>query len=126
MRYVWMLVLCLAGCNGPGQDFRDAAVTRVELGGAVFDVRVLDRRAEALRVNPQAAPRLAAIAPQAVMAIEQVSGCRVDRLTGDQAMMHATLDCGRGAPSPRYPTPYLECDAFDLEDGAGTLLCYPF
>lgn len=126
MRYVWMLVLCLAGCNGPGPDFRGASATRIGVGGSAFDVRVLYRRAEAVRVNPQVAPRLAAFAPQAVIAIEGASGCRVERLTGDQAMMRATLDCGKGAPAPRVPRPYLECDAFDLEGGAGELLCYPF
>jgi hypothetical protein len=128
MRYALTLLVlvALAGCGGPGPAFRGAPVTRVGFGEHMFDIRVKGRRAEAVRVSPGWAPRLAAVGPQAVFAIEQVSGCRVDRLTGDQAMMRATLDCGAGAPEPLFPRPYLECDAFDLDDAVGELICYPF
>lgn len=126
MRYLAVLILCLSGCGGPSPEFKGVAPTRIKMGGAVFDVRVDGLRAEAVRLNGQYAPRLAGVGPQAVFAIERVSGCRVDRLTGDQAMMQATLDCGAGAPTPRTRPAYLECDAFDLDSDVGELICFPF
>jgi len=124
MRYALTLLVlvALAGCGGPGPAFRDVPVTRVGFGEHVFDIRVKGRRAEAVRVPPGWAPRLAAVGPQAVFAIEQVSGCRVDRLTGDQAMMQATLDCGAGAPEPPIKRPNQECDGIDPEQALAVLI----
>lgn len=121
-----LLIIFLGGCGGASPAFFGVDPVRVHAGGHVFDIRVDGRRAEAVRRNMVWLPRLASVGVPAVGAIEAVSGCRVDRLTGDQAMMRATLDCGSGAPRPRFPTPYLECDAFDLDDETGELLCYPF
>ena len=121
------LTLMLSACNGPGPAFRHVDPVTVRAGDVVFDVRVKGSRAEVVRRGALWAPRPASVAVPAVLVIERVTGCRVDRLTGDQAMMRATLDCGDGAPAPRSPRPYLECDAFDLDDeGGGELLCYPF
>lgn len=103
--------LALAGCNTPSPDFRGAPVTRVAVDGSVFDVRVAGSRAEAIRVNPQWAPRRSSVAPQAIAAMERASSCRVvrDSLAGDQAMMIAALDCGAGAPPPREAAPEIDC-----------------
>ena len=87
------LALALAGCNEPGPGFRGVPATRVTEGGSTFDVRVSGTRAEAVRINMQWAPNLDAVAPQARAAIERVSGCRVRRLGGDQALVVAYLDC---------------------------------
>lgn len=127
MRFlVFACLLLTSACDTASPEFAGVTPVRVTVGGSVFDVRVEGRRAEALRLNAQAAPRLASVGVPAVLAIERVSGCRVDRLTGDQAMMRATLDCGAGAPNPRGRTPYLECDAFELDEEVGELVCYPF
>jgi len=126
MRGFLLLALLLMGCGGPSPEFRKVHVTRVMMGISMFDVLVTGLHAEAVRVNTQYAPRLGQLGLKAVLAIEQVSGCRVDRLSGDAAMVEATLDCGEGAPDARVPVPYLECDAFDLETDMGEMICYPF
>ena len=84
----------LAGCNTPSPAFRGIAPTRITVEGSTFDVRIDGNRAEAIRLNPEYAPRLAAVAPRATVAIETVSGCTVSRLRGDQALILATLKCG--------------------------------
>jgi len=116
----------MAACDMASPEFAGVTPVRVKMGASVFDVRVAGRRAEAVRLNPQAAPRLASVGVPAVLAVERVSGCRVERLTGDQAMMRARLNCGKGAPAPLTRATYLECDAFDLDEEVGELICYPF
>lgn len=66
--------------------------------GSTFDVRVRDRLAEALRVNPEYAPRFGPIRDRARVAMEQVSGCKVTEVRGDQALATGLLDCGDGPP----------------------------
>ena len=119
------LVLCLSGCGTPGPEFRGVPATRMEVGGSTFDIRVKGRRAEAIRQNPEWAMRLSSVAPRAFYAIEAVSGCRVRRLTGDQAQMVAYLDCGQGAPRPPFRLPELECEIDEVEDRQGVAHCAP-
>jgi hypothetical protein len=88
------LLALLAGCAQTGRHFRDAPVTRVAVAGSVFDVRVRGGLAEAVRVNPQYAPRFGPIRARAGFAMAQVSGCRVQTVLGDQAVALGTLDCG--------------------------------
>ena len=92
--FVLILTLALWACNAPAPAFRGIAPTRVVVDGSVFDVRVKGTRAEAIRTNTQYAPRAPAIHDKAAFAIAQVSGCRVTRMTGDQAQAFATLACG--------------------------------
>jgi hypothetical protein len=88
----------------------------------MFDVRVDGTRAEAIRLNTRWAPRHSAIAPFGVAAIEKVSGCRVRKLSGDQALMTASLDCGQPLrPLPRG-TQY-DCDVYTVTDGLAELNC---
>lgn len=116
--------LGLAACNAPGPAFQGIDPHRIAVGGAVFDVRVDGRDAQAIRRNAEWAPRLAAVAPRGILAIEHVSGCRVARIAGDQAVMIAQLDCGTGAPPP--PPPHLfDCALEDFHDGYGELTCVP-
>ena len=127
MRYTFLFALgLLAACDTPSADFRGVPAHRVSMGGSEFTIRIKELRAEAIRTNPQWAPRMAATAPQGVAAIEAVSGCRVDKLTGDQAMMQARLDCGDGPPpAPLFPLD-LECEAYEIDTGYGALDCRPY
>jgi hypothetical protein len=79
----------------------------------MFDVRVQPRLAEAVRVNPQYAPRLGPIADRAKMAMEQVSGCEVTEVRGDAAQVTGLLDCGTGGPPRWVPGRAWECFAVD-------------
>jgi hypothetical protein len=108
MRLVSCLVV-LTGCNMPSPAFRDLPATRVTIEGSVFDVRQRRNRAEAIRVNPQYAPRFGPIKKRAAIAIQQVSGCRVVSISGDQALAFGRLDCGKGTPYRRYVPCELEC-----------------
>ena len=110
MRY--LVLLCLFGltaCNTPGPHFRGLDATRVTFGGSTFDVRVRGDLAEALRVNPQYAPRFGPIAGRAKQAMEQVSGCVVTEVRGDQALSIGVLDCERGAPPVLGPGQSYDC-----------------
>jgi hypothetical protein len=102
----------LTGCNTPSIPFRGIQPVTVTVEGSTFDVRVKDRRAEAIRPNMQYAPRMGPIGDRASRAIEQVSGCKVSRIGGDQAVVTAALDCGKGAP-PRKPI-VLDYDCYPL------------
>ncbi len=111
-----LVFLCLAGCDTPSPGFRGIEPVRVSVDGSVFDVRVNDSKAEAIRLNSEYAPRLSGIAPKAVFAIEQVSGCKVTKLGGDQALIKAKLSCG-GTPKTQHPAPprlHYECEIDDV------------
>ena len=69
----------------------DSATVMVE--GSTFDVRVKGTVAEAIRTNLQYAPGMGQMGGRASVAIEQVSGCKVKRFGGDQAVIFAELDC---------------------------------
>ena len=122
MFVVFVLVLVTA-CSGPGARFQDVPSVRVEVGQSVFDVRMAGPWAQAIRLNPEWAPRPAAVLPRAVPAIERASGCRIARLGGDQAVILAQLDCG-AVPPPRPPPVYI-CAVEDLGKGESDLFCRP-
>jgi len=113
----------VAACNTPGARFHAVPPVRVEVGQSVFEVRRAGPWAQAIRLTPEWAPRPAAVLPRAVLAIERVSGCRVARLGGDQAVVVAQLDCGAGPP-PRPPPIYI-CAVEDLGEGEADLFCRP-
>lgn len=117
MRYVFVFAVLLMGCDTPSPAFKGAEVQRITVGQSTFDIRLRDNRAEAIRVNSEWAPRLAAVEPRARAAIEKVSGCEVKRLRGDQAMMVADLKCGKEAV-PLPPQAPLTCEL----DGAPRVL----
>lgn len=122
MLYTVSALACLGACNTPGMNFRGIDPVRITVQGSVFDVRVAGNRAEAIRVNTQWAPRLDAVAPQGVAAIERVSGCHVRKLNGDAAQMTARLDCGQALdPLPREKT--YDCDVYTVTDGLAELTC---
>ena len=98
MRYfTWVAaLLMLAGCNTPPLGFAGVAATRVTVEQSTFDVRIKDDRANAIRLNREFAPNLAAVAPRAGQAMMQVSGCDIvpGSMTGDASVVTARLTCG--------------------------------
>ncbi len=87
-------VLCpLVACTDPSPHFHGVNATRVHVEGSTFDIRVRGNLAEAIRINPQYAPRLGPLRQQAEQAMAVVSGCAVTGVLGDQALMTGVLDC---------------------------------
>lgn len=127
--------LLLAGCNTPGPGFRGIDPQRVSIGKSTFDVRVdpLGARAQAIRVNPEWAPRRQSVEQRAIAAIEQVSGCRVAHLDGDQVVLVARLACAsaraRKAPRPLPPQPpqslEYDCQMTPYGGGQADMICTP-
>jgi hypothetical protein len=105
----------LAACDTPSPGFRGVEPVRITVGKSTFDIRVDGNRAEAIRLNREWAPRLEAVAPRAVAAIEKVSGCIVTKLDGDQALMFARLKCGKGAAPMVVEPGRIEYDC-DIDD----------
>ena len=106
LRFAWLAalsVLMLTACNTPDRPFRGLTPTRVEVEGSVFDIRVRGEFAEAIRVNPQYAPRFEPVRSRAAVAFAQVSGCRVVGVLGDQSQMTANLDCSDGSKRKLLP-----------------------
>lgn len=101
--------ILMTACNTAGPHFRGLPATRVTVEGSVFDVRVRDELAEAIRVNPQYAPRFGPIKERARIAMAQVSGCEVKEVRGDQALATGLLDCGKGTPKSRVTRQPLDC-----------------
>lgn len=102
LRWLFYFLPVLAACNTPGPHFRDVPATRITVDGSVFDVRVRGDLAEALRLNPQYAPRFGPIQARAGFAMAQVSGCRVVEVRGDQALATGILSC-KGRPARWVP-----------------------
>lgn len=127
MRFTVLIALgLLAACDTPSPAFYGAPAHRISMGGSDFIIRIKGLRAEAIRTNAEWAPRMAAVAPRGVAAIETVSGCKVAKLKGDQAMMVARLDCGGNTPpEPLFPLD-LECEAYEVDTGYGALDCRPY
>ncbi|MFS4581286.1 hypothetical protein [Phaeobacter sp. C3_T13_0] len=88
-----LLALLLAACSSASPHFQRQSVQRIEVGNSIFDVRLRGSLAEAVRVNPQYAPRLGGIRHRAKQAMELASGCSVRNVLGDQALLVGQLDC---------------------------------
>lgn len=94
MRHLILIcLLVLTACNTPSWHFQGQRATRVTVQGSTFDVRVRGNLAEALRLNPEYAPRLGPLRERAARAMEEVSGCRVLQVLGDQTLLTGILDC---------------------------------
>lgn len=96
-------IALLASCANETRHFRGVDPVRLTVDGSSFDIRLRGNLAEAVRVNPQYAPRLGPLRIQAGFAMEQVSGCRVTGLLGDQAVMTGVLDCSTVTQLPVVP-----------------------
>lgn len=95
-----ILVLMLAGCNSPSLYFRGVPAARIAVDGSVFDVRIRGTLAEAIRINPQYAPRFGPIRARAGLAMGLISGCPVTRVLGDQAQATGKLACPKPPQRP--------------------------
>ncbi|WP_415257241.1 hypothetical protein [Sulfitobacter sp.] len=87
------MLLSLSACNTAGPHFRGLTATRIEVDGSVFDVRTRGNLAEAMRINPEYAPRFGPIRDRAAFAMSAVSGCDVTDVLGDQALATGVLAC---------------------------------
>ena len=110
-----MLMALLAACNTAGPHFRGLPATTVTVDGSTFDVRVNGRLAEALRTNPEYAPRFGPIRHRAAKAMELVSGCTVKEVRGDQAQATGLLDCGKGGPRIDRLKPQGEYSCYTID-----------
>lgn len=128
----FLLPLLLAACSSGTPHFRNAPATRVAVNGSVFDVRVRGELAEAVRVNPQYAPRLGPIRDRAALAMAQVSGCPILDVLGDAAVTLGVLGCDREAGERLLLTaisrPNYECTDYGYEGGYGYQVfeCTPY
>ena len=110
-----MLMALLAACNTAGPHFRGLPATTVTVDRSTFDVRVNGRLAEALRTNPEYAPRFGPIRHRAAKAMELVSGCTVKEVRGDQAQATGLLDCGKGGPRIDRLKPQGEYSCYTID-----------
>ncbi len=108
-----LLLFCVA-CTAPSPHFRGVPATRITVAGSVFDVRVREDLAEAVRVNAQYAPRFGPIRARAAFAMERVSGCRVTEMRGDQALALGVLACDGRPASWQRPVPPVSYDCMQV------------
>ncbi len=94
--FMFLLAVLPVACDTASPHFRGQAVQRITVESSVFEVRLRGSLAEAVRVNPQYAPRLGPIRKRAQRAMELASGCPVRDVLGDQAVLVGRLNCGSG------------------------------
>ncbi|MGR3501763.1 hypothetical protein [Pseudaestuariivita sp.] len=125
MRYsAAFLILALAACGAPGPDLQGTEAVRITVGADTFDVRRKGLTMQAMRRNFRMAQPVDEIIGNAERAMEQLSGCNVDWLRGDVAIVYGGLACPNGA-APR-PMPRSDRDllcAPDLAGPDGALRC---
>ncbi|WP_210879868.1 hypothetical protein [Roseovarius autotrophicus] len=124
----WPVLACLflaVACNVPSPAFRGIAPTRISVEQSTFDVRITGRHAQAIRVNAEWAPRMAAVAPRAAAAIAAVSGCDAPRLWGDQAMIEAVLVCTPAARAAKGVARPHVCRAVPTRQRWTEMACQP-
>jgi hypothetical protein len=93
VRLVLISLAWLTACSTAGPHFLNIPATRVSVESSEFDIRVRGDIAEAIRTNPQYAPRIGPLRERAAFAMARVSGCEVVRVLGDQAQMIGELSC---------------------------------
>jgi hypothetical protein len=94
MRRVLLLApFLLAACDSPSLSMAGANSEQVQVGGMTFGVHYRGTEAEVLRLNRDWRPSFAEVSANARIAVQQVTGCRVRDITGDPAILKATLDC---------------------------------
>lgn len=118
-----LFLIGLAGCAAPGPDYAHLPASRVIVEGSEFDIRASGRKAQAIRVNRQYAPRLGPIGARAAWAMQAVTGCDVIKLKGDAAVLIGTLRCVGDRSTPSYitrPSGELDCYGIDSFESAAT------
>ncbi|RBI86208.1 hypothetical protein DRV85_05480 [Rhodosalinus halophilus] len=87
------VALLVAACDTGGRGYQGLPPLRAEALGHSFDIRQRGDEAEAVRRNAAWLPRFGEVARAAEAAIEQATGCDVQRITGDPSVLRADLDC---------------------------------
>ena len=117
-------ILLLLGCDTTTPEFAGVPAHRVKVEKSVFDVRLRGDTAQAIRVNSEWAPRPEAVWPRARIAIEQISGCNIKRMDGDQVVIEARLACD--GPPPTYARPMeFTCDIRAVNEDSADVTCRP-
>lgn len=98
MRRTLVTLVLMAGCASPSLRFTGIPAQRIDAGGMTFSVRLRDDTAEAMRISRAWLPREREVFQNATVAIERASGCTVDRVGGDQAIVRARLTCPAASP----------------------------
>jgi hypothetical protein len=88
-----VVAAALAACDSPSLSMAGANRAQVDVAGMTFGVHYHGSQAEVLRLNRQWRPSWAEVSQNATIAVQQVTGCRVAQITGNPALMKATLDC---------------------------------
>lgn len=95
---IFLIIACaliVLGCTSPSPRFAGAARQEVTVEGSRFIVFRLGDEVEVHRVSPEFLPRQRDVFIRGLTAIEAVTGCpvRPRSLTGDQAILRASIDC---------------------------------
>jgi hypothetical protein len=83
----------LAACDSPSPRFANAPAQSVNVNGYVFSIRILGDSVEAVRTSRRAVPSRDAVFSAARVAIERAANCAVEELSGDQAIVQASIAC---------------------------------
>ncbi|MHA6324649.1 hypothetical protein [Roseivivax sp. CAU 1753] len=98
-----LLLLALTGCNTGGPGFSGIEPVRVSQDGSTFLFRGNGALIEAQRVSVEFAPRFQPVARKAGIAAQIRTGCPVEWIVGDQAMMILALACPGAEKPPKLP-----------------------
>ena len=90
------VALTVAACDSPTPRYLNGSSAEVEIAGSRFVVFRNGVEVEAYRVSREDRPSEQKILLRAGFAMEAVSGCKISpgSMTGDQAIVRATLQCG--------------------------------
>lgn len=101
MRIILLLLLGLmvAACDSPHPKMYGEEVTRITVEHSTFKVRTKGDIGEAIRIGYAPRSEHPRIILRAVVAIEKVSGCKVDQrsVRGDPALVIARIKCPKPA-----------------------------
>lgn len=92
------IAFMLTACDSPSPQFMSAETStyKTTVDGSTFSVHRRENMVEVYRTSFEALPRQAVILARSLIAIEQVTGCRVveGSMSGDQAIQQAEITCG--------------------------------
>jgi hypothetical protein len=98
MRWFW--VLFVVGCTTPSPAYiwAGAPSKTVQVRNNTFKVYYVGNRAQAFRETPNSHQPVTLLQAQALVAIAQVTGCRVIRrsVRGDAVRTDARINCTKG------------------------------
>lgn len=91
----YLHLLILAACAAPSIGVMGGQSDSVRVGDYLFDVNYKGEQAEAYRANLVWSPKQPEVLAAGAVAMELVTGCRVDRgsIRGDVGIVQADLIC---------------------------------